>query len=90
MSQDGQRFTLVMLFSQAGQIFLPWFVVAQKEPGSFGKGPLEVGVANLLARGAQAFATRFLGTCDEAAIRGEVLHAWAAINLMDFRRATRG
>ena len=55
VSQDAQGFSFVMFFLQSGQKFLSWFVVAQEQRGGFGKGPLEVGIADFFARGAQAF-----------------------------------
>ena len=43
-----------------------------------------MGIADFVARGPQAFTGRFLATFDQAAIRGEVLHAWEAADVMDF------
>jgi hypothetical protein len=44
VGQDGQRFALVMCFLQSCEVCLSSLVVAQKQCGGFGKGPLEVGV----------------------------------------------
>ena len=43
-----------------------------------------MGVPNLVSRRAEAFAPRFLGTRDEAAIRRAILHPWEAIDLVHF------
>ena len=84
MSQDGESFAFVMLFLQACQRFLAWGIVPQEQHGRFGKGPLEMGVADFLARGPQMFASRFLRALDQATIRGEVLHPWEAVHGMAF------
>jgi hypothetical protein len=51
VSQDVQGFALVMLFLQAGQIFLPLRIIAQEQRGRFAKGPFEMGIADFRARG---------------------------------------
>jgi hypothetical protein len=58
-------------------------MVAQQQSRSFGKGPLEMRVPSFFSRGPQAFATRFLRTCDQAAGRGKVLHAGETVALVD-------
>jgi hypothetical protein len=80
--QDAQGFAFIMLFLQSGQKFLSRFVVAQAQRGGFRKGPLEGRVPDCLARGAPAFATRFLAAFDQAARRSEVLHAGTAADVM--------
>jgi hypothetical protein len=57
MSQDAQSLAFIMLFLQAGEKLLALGVVAQEQDGGFGKGLFEVGTADFLSRGAQAFAT---------------------------------
>jgi hypothetical protein len=47
--QEAQGFAFVRFFLQAGQIFLPRLVVAQKQSSRFGKGPLEMRIADLFA-----------------------------------------
>jgi hypothetical protein len=59
MRQDGERFSFIMLFLQADQVLLAWGIVPQEQSGGFRKGPLEMGVADFLARGAQALASGF-------------------------------
>jgi hypothetical protein len=49
VGQEGPGFPLIVGFLQAGQRFLPRLVVPQKQHGGFGKGPLEVRMANLFA-----------------------------------------
>src|SRR5262245_60353375 len=84
MRQDGERFSFIMLFLQADQVLLALGIVPQEQSGGFGKGPLEMGVADVLARDAQALASGFFRTLDQATIRDEVLHPWEAGNVMDF------
>ena len=55
MRQDTQGFAFIMLFLQAGPKFLALGVVAQKQGGGFRKGPREVGIADVLSGGTQAF-----------------------------------
>jgi hypothetical protein len=47
VSQDGQCLAFVVLFLQSVQEFLTLRVIPQEQDGCFGKGPLEMGVANL-------------------------------------------
>jgi len=83
MRQDAQGCPLVVLLLQAGQDLVSRLVGAPKLPGRFGKSPLEVRVPDFLPRGAQAFAARCRGTCDQTAIGGDVLDAWEAGKVMD-------
>jgi hypothetical protein len=46
MRQHAQGFAFIMFFRQAGQTFLALGVLTHEERGRFGKGPLEVGVAD--------------------------------------------
>ena len=48
MRENSQGFPLVMLFLQAGESLLPRRIVTEKQHGSFGKGPREVGVTDFL------------------------------------------
>jgi hypothetical protein len=84
VGQDGQGFTFIVFFLQAGQMFLPCWIVAQEQRCGLGKGPLEVGVPNFFARSAQAFAGGFLGTRDQATLGDNILHRWKAANVVNF------
>jgi hypothetical protein len=84
LGQYGEGFTLVIFFLQAGEVFLRCRMVSEEQDGGFRKGPLQVGVADLGARRSVAFASRFLGTFDEAAIRDEILDPGEARDIMDF------
>src|SRR4029450_7147912 len=84
MGQDGQRFSFAMFFLQAGQKLLSVGIVTQEQRGRFGKAPLEVGFTDFLARGTQAFASRFLAAFDQARVRGKILYAGKAADVMDF------
>ena len=69
MRQDGERVALSMLFLQADQVLLALGIVPQEQNGGFRKGPREMGVADFLARGAQARAGGFFRTLDQATIQ---------------------
>jgi hypothetical protein len=56
VSQDSQGFPLAMFFLSAGQSDLPCRIVAQAQRRRFGKGPLEVAIADFFAGRTQAFA----------------------------------
>jgi hypothetical protein len=84
MRQDGQRFACAMVSLQAGQKPLAVGIVTQEQWGSFRKGPREMGLADVLARGAQAFAGGCFRPRDQATLRGAVLHPWEAGDVMEF------
>lgn len=54
-----------------------------EQNGGFGKGPLEMRVADLLARGLQVLARRVLRTLAQATIRGQGLPPGEAVHVMD-------
>jgi hypothetical protein len=83
MRQDGQRFALAMLVFPSGQRLLPCRMMPEEQHGRFGKGPREVRVADVLARGARAFARGFPGTRDQAAVRDDILHAGETVDSVD-------
>jgi len=83
MRQDGECFAFVMLFLLADQGLLAVGIVPQAHNGGFGKGPREMGIADFLARGAHACAGGCFRTLDQATRRGEVLHPWEAVKVMD-------
>ena len=56
MRQDGQRLALAVFFLKAGQRLLARRIMAEKQERRFGEGPLELGMADLRAGGAGAFA----------------------------------
>jgi hypothetical protein len=84
VGQYGEGFALAICILQASQAFLPCRIMAQEQRSSFGKSPFEVGIADLVARGAQAFTRGLLRTVDQAAIRDEVLHPGETVDVMDF------
>jgi hypothetical protein len=61
--------------------------VAQKQSGRFRQGPREVGVADLLARGASACAGGCFRTLDEATRRHAILHPGATSNRVEVVQA---
>src|SRR5437773_12387828 len=83
MRQDGQGFALAMFFLQAGEQFLCGGMIPQEEHGGFGKGPLEMGIADFAAGGARAFASRFSGTLDETTVGGKILHTRESLDIMN-------
>jgi hypothetical protein len=72
--EHGQGRACAMLLFQAGQGLVAWRMVAQQQDNRCGKGPLEIGVTDILARDPRAFARRCLGTLRQAAIRPNILH----------------
>ena len=82
MGEDGQRCALAMFFLSTGQQLLSVGIVTEAQGGSFGKGPREVRVPALLPRRPQAFASRCFAACDQARVRGKILHAWQAADGM--------
>jgi len=58
-------------------------MIAQEQHGRFGKSPLEVRIAHCFAGSSPAFARRFLAAFDQATIRGEILPAGKAADVMD-------
>jgi hypothetical protein len=83
VGQDGEGFALAMCILQTSQLFLPRWIMAQEQRRSFGNSPCEGGMADLVARGVQAFAGGCLGTLDQATIRDNILHPWEAVHVMD-------
>jgi hypothetical protein len=75
LGQEGQGFALAVLGRQCGQVLLACRIVSEKEHRRCREGPLAIGVAPLGACGPVAFARRFAGTLDEAAIGEEILDA---------------
>src|SRR5262249_37742161 len=84
VSQDGEGFALAMPMLQTSQVFWSCGIMAQEQHCSLGKSPFQAGSTDLLARGASAFPSGFLGTLHQATIRDKILHAWEAVNVMDF------
>ena len=83
MREHRQCLAFPMFFLQAGQIFLPCRIGAQEQHRRFGKGPLEIRIPDLRAGRAVAFARRFPGTLDQAAVGDEILDPGEALDVMD-------
>jgi hypothetical protein len=76
-------FPLSCLFSKRASYFCPGALLRRNSVAA-SEQAREVGVADFLTRGAQAFTGSFFRTLDETPIGGEVLHPWKAGNIMDF------
>ena len=72
-----------MFVREASEVLLARRIVAQEQDGGFGERPLEVGIADLLARSSIAFASRSFRTLDEAAIGHERLDPGEAVDSVD-------
>ena len=83
VGQHSEGFAFAMFVLQFGEILFARLILPQEAHGGFREGPLELGVANLLARKPVPVARRFLGAFDQAAVGHEVLHAREAANSLD-------
>jgi hypothetical protein len=83
MGQDRERFALAVFFLESGEILLACGVIPQEEDRRFREGPCERGMANVRARGPVAFAGRFFGTRDQAAVGDKILDAGETRDGMD-------
>ena len=75
VSQCGQSFRLPVFLFQPSQVRLTFGVVAKEPYGGFRERPLQMRVADLVARGAIEFARGFFLGFHQAAIRREILDA---------------
>lgn len=73
-----------MFFLPSGQEFLAGGIIPQEEDGRFGKRPCEMGLANFGPCRTRAFAVGFLGTLDQTARGGKLLHPREAVDGLDF------
>ena len=83
VGEHGQRFGFAVFVFEFGKILFPRLTLADEEDGGFGKGPAQMHVADLFARGAQSFAIRFFGALHQATIRDKILHARKAANVLN-------
>ena len=83
MGEDRECFALSVLADQAVVIELSLFITSEEEASGLGKSPFEMGVADFTVLAAGLFASRFSWAFDEAAIGGEVLDPWKAVDIVD-------
>ena len=83
VGEDSERFGFAVFVFEGGKIFFAGLTLPKEEDGRFGKGPAQVHVADLLARGAQAFATGFFGTFHQPTIGHKGLHAGNARDVVN-------
>ena len=81
--ENRQRLALAVLPGESPQMLLAFWVVAKKQGGRFGEGPLEMGVADLGASDPQLFAGGAVFTLHESRIRQEILDALEAMDVVD-------
>ena len=74
VGQHGERFGFAVLVCQFRKIVFAGLVLSQEEDGRFRTGPAQMPVADLLTRGPEPFAARFLSTLHQATIGDEILH----------------
>jgi hypothetical protein len=89
MGQDRERLALAVLFLESGEILLACGIIPQEEDRGFREGPLEIGIANVGACGPVAFAGRFSGVLDQAAVGDKILDAGETREVMDSYNSTR-
>jgi len=83
VGKDGKGLGLAVLLGQAREVGLAQRVLAQEQRGGLRTGPLQVGVADLLAPVAGVLAVRVLLALHQAAIRGEVADLREAADVVD-------
>jgi len=80
MCQDGQGLAFAVLVSEPIEISFPWLIAFQEKDSCFAEGPLEMGVADLLAACALHFAVGFFRAFDQAAVGDEILDRWESLD----------
>jgi len=83
LGQEGQGFALAVCVLQFREVLLARGMVPQQQDGRFRAGPLELGVADLCARGAVPLPSRLLRALDEAAIREAILDPREPADVVD-------
>jgi hypothetical protein len=83
MSQDRECFAFSVLIGQPVEIFFPGLIAFEEECCRLAEGPLEMGIADLLAAWAVLFAVGFLGTLYQPAGRDEVLDGREAVDVFN-------
>jgi len=83
MGQDGQGLALAVLAGQLAVQLPARFVALEEELGCQGEGPAQMGVADLLAGGAEFLAIRFLDAGGQSAIGGKVLNPGETVDVLD-------
>ena len=90
VGEDGKGFGLSMLFPELFDEFLGGRVCPQKENGGLGEGPLQVSVADLGSCESEFFPGGVLLALHEPGVGGEVLHAFEAVDIVDFVEQGQG
>ena len=90
MSQDGQGFRFSVFFLESLFVFKSPRIVFEEEDSSFGKGPLEMSVSDLLAAVALPFPGGLFGAFDEPGIGDEVLDPGKPADIVDFIEDDQG
>ena len=88
--QDGKRLAFAVFPHQLVVELPARFVAFEEQLRSQGKGPAEMGVADLLAATAVFLAVGFLGAGDQAAIGGEILNPGKAADVLDLIEQIEG
>ena len=82
--QNTECFACVMFALESFVFVFDLLTVPDEENCRFGKGPLEMRIADLLATARQTFASRFLGWFDKPGVGSEALHPWESGDIVDF------
>ena len=88
--QDGERLAFAVFAHQLVVELPARFVAFEEQLRSQGKGPAEMGVADLFAAAAVFLAIGFLGAGDQAAIGGEILNPGKAADVLNLIEQIEG
>ena len=73
VGKDREGFAFAVFTGKSFQVLLGRFVASEEKDRRFREGPLEMGVADLVATGAVFLAVGFFGALDQPAVGDEVL-----------------
>jgi hypothetical protein len=83
VGEHGERLGFAVFLCEFSKLRFPRRTLPDTEHGGFSKGPAQMDVPALLARGASPFPPRLFGALDQPTIRDEILHARKAGDVLD-------
>src|SRR5262249_25799421 len=88
--QGTEGASLAVLLLAAGQPLLGLLALAEEQAGRLGEGPLEVGVADLVAAGALLLARRLVGAADQPGVGQGLPHRGEATDVVNLVQEDEG